>query len=135
MRTSLEEQTPIKKLLSISRLKGFSIKVSEYLYKRFNNHLRNLKNLYGNSFKRQQWIKNAFIEKLKNQEENLDILTQKWLHFKLESEIHEDIDAQVEKIKKFRNFSKKQWMLEAIYEKLDREEQQTKKILEEKLKS
>lgn len=133
-RQKLETTTQINVLLSSSKPKGFSISVSEHLYNRFNKHLRTLKHATGTSKTRQKWLEEAFLEKLANNAENLeDMLTEKLLHFKVEKEIYDKIHEIVESIRKYRNFSKKQWLLEAIHEKLDREEALTQNLLKSKL--
>lgn len=78
----------------------------------------------------------AFQEKLAHHDESSSgILHEKLIHFKLDEKLYKEIEGKVEMIKKFRGFSKKQWMIEAIYEKLEREEEQVKKNLEKKIHS
>lgn len=131
----LENKQEIEKLLSLIRLRGFSIKISEHLHKRFIKHLKTLKNLTDQPLTRQKWLSEAFLEKLSEADDIPNNLTEKLLHFKIEESIYNQIHKKVEVIKKFRNFSKTQWMIEAIYEKLEREEAQANQSLKEKINS
>lgn len=117
--------------------KRLSVRINENLHKRFNQHIKRVKNI-GKSNKslatKQNWLVQAFQEKLAHHDESTtDILNEKLIHFKLDEKLFKEIEEKVEIIKKFRSFSKKQWMIEAVYEKLEREEQQVKKNLEEKI--
>ncbi|MFI5342783.1 MAG: hypothetical protein ACHQUC_01035 [Chlamydiales bacterium] len=135
---TLKEKKQFDKLLSLSSeqsVKSITIRIGENLYKRFNKHIKCLKNL-SKQLTKQNWLEQAFKEKLTKQDDSIhDILSEKLLHIRIDDPLFKEIAKQVEMIKKFRNFSKKQWMLEAIYEKLDREEEQVKKDLEEKINS
>lgn len=135
----MKDKKQFDKLLSLSNektVKRFTIRIGENLHKRFSKHIWSLKNLNKQSANKQNWIAQAFKEKLAQQDESThDILSEKMLHFRISIELFEEMSKRVETIRKFRNFTKKEWMLEAIYEKLDRDEQQVRRDLEEKVNS
>jgi hypothetical protein len=126
----------------VNRIKNYSIRIEERLYKRINKHIQLLKHL-NSSQSQKNWIEKAILEKFEREEErNITecIPPEKHLSFKTNSQIHATIEKKVEVIRKFRSsFSKKQWILEAIQEKLDREEEkiekQTKELLENMINS
>ena len=114
--------------------KRFSIRINENLHKRFNQHIKCLKNL--NKITKQNWIEQAFREKLSLQDDSSSgILHDKLIHFKVDEKLFMEMEKIVQMIKKFRVFSKKKWMIDAIYEKLEREEAQAKIELERKIQS
>lgn len=129
----MEEKQKFDKLLALCNLKNFTIRISENLHKRFNQHINCLKHV--NRIKtKQNWIEDALREKLERDEKiSYEILNEKLLRFKVNENLFLEIDNKVKIIKKFRNYSKKQWILEAIYEKLDREEDPVKKCFSEKI--
>jgi len=132
----LKDQEQLEKLLSLSGEKRFSIRINENLHKRFNQHIKCLKNINRRLVTKQNWIVDAFQEKLAHQDDSFSgILNEKLIHFKVDEKLFNELDSKVEMIKKFRSFSKKQWMIEAIYEKLEREEQKVKKELQDKINS
>lgn len=122
---------------SLDSLKSFSIRIGEHLHKRIAKHIQLLKHVKTRFHTKQKWIAEAFKEKIKNEPKltSEDILREKFLHFKIDKQIYGEIEERVGIIKKFRNFSKKQWMLEAIYEQLEREEQETKNLLQNMIDS
>jgi hypothetical protein len=108
-----------------NKIKNYSIRIGERLYKRIYKHIQLLKHL-NKIQNKQSWLEGAIQDKLEREKE-LDIVDcispEKHLSFKISSQIDAKIEKKVEIIKKFRSsFSKKQWVLEAIYEKLDNEE-------------
>ena len=104
-------------------LKSFSIKIAEYLYKRLSKHFQTLKYIKKSSKTKAKWIEEAFLEKLESEKDFSfdDIPVEKYIHFKMNQELYNKVEERVNLIKRFRNFSKKQWMVEAIYEKLKRQ--------------
>lgn len=122
-------------------MKNYSLRVGARLYNRIAKHFQFLKHL--NNFKNQrEWIEKAVLEKLSRDEEkdlNERIPAEKHLSFKISSELDEKIEEKVELIKKFRSFSKKLWILEAIQEKIDIDgnevEEKARKIFNSMLKN
>jgi len=99
----------------------YSCNVDANLYDKLEKHLFALRGLEGKTTK-QSWITQAIQEKLKNEKFTSDIPKEKRLGFSIEKETHKEIEKRVELLKKFRtSYSKKQWFVEAFYEKLDRD--------------
>ena len=114
--------------------KSFSIRINENLHKRFNQHIKCLKNINKGQTTKQNWVEQAFREKLSLQDDSSSgILNDKLIHFKVDEKLFKEMEKKVQMIKKFRGFSKKKWMIDALYEKLEREEAQAKKELEKKI--
>src|SRR4029077_4956181 len=113
-----------------------SIKIAEHLHKRFSKHLQILKYVKKPSKNKMNWIEEAFLEKLAAERElsSDGIPIEKYLHFKISKPLYNEIEERVNIIKKFRNFSKKQWMVEAIYDKLEKEDQAAKKLMQDLMK-
>ncbi len=122
----------------IDQIKNYSLRIGERFYKRLSKHIHFLKQL--NSIQnKQEWIEQAILAKLR-QEEKQDVdegfPPEKYLSFKISSQINAKIEKRVEVIKKIRgSFSKKQWILEAIHERLDLEEKETKEKAQELFKN
>ena len=109
-----------------------SITVGEHLHKRFEKHLHLLKHLEDQSYTKQQWLVSAFLEKIERENETdiSPLAKSRHLRFKLKKQLQEKIEEKINIIKSFRkSYSKKQWFIEAIYEKLEREEEKAKKLL------
>lgn len=116
--------------------KSFSIRINENLHKRFNQHIKCLKNINKGQTTKQNWVEQAFREKLSLQDDSSSgILNDKLIHFKVDEKLFNEMEKKVQMIKKFRNFSKTPWMINAIYEKLEREEAQAKTELERQILS
>lgn len=106
-----------------------SITIGDHLHKRIENHILLLKSLIDRNHTKQKWIITALLEKLKHDENNLPS-KEKHLRFNVDPHLHNEISKKINYLKKFRkSYSKKQWFLEAIYEKLEREEENTKNML------
>ena len=118
-----------------SELKSFSIELSKDLAQRLNKHIQLLKKLDSEIKFKQAWVEKAIEEKLQREKEDShQNLEDEYLHFKINYKIHEAVKNQVNLIKKFRNsYSQKKWFLEALYEKLDRDEQQTRQLMQNML--
>lgn len=120
---------------SLKQLRSFSIKLGENLYLRFSKHFQLLKYVKKNSQTKKGWIEEAFMEKLEAERELTpdSIKKEKYLHFQINPQLYDKIEQRVSVIKRFRNFSKKQWMVEAIYAKLEKEEQEAKNLMQNML--
>lgn len=112
----------------MNEVKHCSIRIAESFYKRISNHIQLLKRL--NGVKNQQhWVEEAILAKLKKEEEQEtqeSFSGEKYLSFNINSQIDDQVERRVKVMKKIRgSFTKKQWILEAINEKLDKEETET----------
>lgn len=107
-----------------------TIRVGEHFFSRVENHVRTLKYINKLYPKKKEWIAKAIHEKLDRehkeksfQEESKGIPRTKHINVELDLQINEDLEKRINVIKKVRSgFSKKQWILEAIMEKLELEE-------------
>ena len=123
----------------VNEIKNCSLRIGERFYRRFIDHIQLLKRL--NIIKNQQdWVEDAVLSKLEKEEEQNAtecLHREKHLNFKINSQIDSQVERRVQVIKKIRSsFSKKKWFLEAIHEKLETEEMETKiKTTKELLKS
>ena len=120
------------------QIRNYSIRIGERFYRRLFKHIQFLKQLKSIQ-NQQQWLAEAILAQLKKEEEqdiNAYISSEKHLSFKISSDIDARIEKRVNVIKKFRiSFSKKQWVLEAISERLDAEEKETREKAQELLKN
>lgn len=117
----------------LTKLGNYALRVGEDLHARINKYIHIVKYLKDKKLTKQNWIKEAVIEKLeKDKEVSPDSISrEKFLNFKLEYSLIRAIERQVEITKKFRySYSKKKWFEEAFYEKLEREEHKAKALLE-----
>lgn len=113
---------------ALTKIRNYSLRIGERLYKRLSKHIQLLKHL--RSIKNQQeWLEKAILTKIKKEEEQDTtkyFSPEKYLSFKISSQLDVQVEKRVEIMKKIRgNFSKKQWVLEAIYERLEAEEAET----------
>ncbi len=112
----------------------FSFKVDEGLASKIDKHLHLLKYLSHCKKSKQQWINEALAEKTARDKEELsDTLTkEKQLTVRIDPRLNKKIEASVDLIKAFKSgFSKKMWVIEAVEQKLRREEETARKQLSE----
>jgi hypothetical protein len=117
-------------------LVNHTINIGENLHNRINKHLHLLRHLNSHTITKQKWVEEAANEKLEMEQKlgSASIPCDRYLHFKANKKLNEKIEKRVKVIKQFRkSFSKKLWLVEAIYEKLDRDDLEVKKLLEEKI--
>lgn len=123
--------TPISK--EKQRLTSIGFTVGEHLFTRISKIL-NLVRCFDqwNKITRQKWLEQAFAEKLTIEEsQNIeDIPKERNLTFFVDEVMMARIEKRVDVISKFRRtYSKKKWFLEAIFEKLDRDEENVREHL------
>lgn len=112
-------------------VKGYSVTIDEQLYKRLEKHIRVLKHIEHKGLTRQKWIMDAIKAKLNKEENLIELPKERYLVLKINEIINAKIDSKVNLQKKFRSYSKKQWLLEAIAEKMESEENIIKTFLDE----
>jgi metal-responsive CopG/Arc/MetJ family transcriptional regulator len=114
-------------------VKSYSVTIDEQLYKRLERHIRILKYVEQKGLTRQKWIMDAIKAKLHKDEHShhSELPQERFLVLKINKPISEQIESKVNWQKKFRSYSKKQWLIEAICEQLESEEYKTKKFLDE----
>ena len=113
-------------------IKFCSIRVGENLFKRINKHVDTLKKCHDSNYSRSRWINDAIKDKLHKEIQENTISIDKHLNTRIEIKLLEMIHQQVKVMKKFNSsYSKQKWLLEALSEKLEEEEQLTRKCLNE----
>lgn len=110
----------------------YTIQIGEHLAEKIDRHLRLLKFCGKKDVRKQAWIKEAILTKL-SKEEHLPPYTfpkQKNLNLDVDPVLRERLERVVNSIRKVRRtYSKKQWLLEALAEKLEQEEEEAKSIV------
>lgn len=115
----------------------YSVRIGANFFHRLNNHIR-LRKHVGFSNSKQAWINEAIREKIESDKDKSleDITGDKYLNIKINHYLNEEVEKLVEVIKKIRiSFSKKQWLIEAILDKLDRDEPKIKQKFNERIHS
>ncbi|MGE3556380.1 MAG: hypothetical protein AB7M93_26120 [Candidatus Obscuribacterales bacterium] len=91
---------------------------------RLKRHILSVERMEGKRVTKQQWIEAAIREKLEKEKHlhPADIGKEPRLSLKLVESLSREIDEKVDFMRKFRStYSKKQWVVEAIEEKLAQE--------------
>ncbi len=111
----------------------YSVKISEEFYNKINEHVFLVKKLLKPNSTKSRWIQEAIQEKLNNTEEPSNIATkEKSISFYLEPMVNEKLNILVKLMKKLKlRYSKKCIVVEAIEEKLEREEKEVIEKLDE----
>jgi predicted transcriptional regulator len=114
---------------------NYAVKIGKNLAERIDNHIDVLKYLKNKDLKKSQWLLEAISEKI-NREEHLPpyaLPKEKHLNIKLDDQLRERMERIVSALKSVRRaYSKKQWIVEAIAEKLDKEEAEAKQLARKK---
>ncbi len=135
MKTDKSSSKSIKKNKNspnLPKLKLCTIRVGENLYKRISKHVDTLKKCFNNSYSRNRWISDAVHAKLEKEIQSNSITVDKHLGARIDVRILNKINEQVKLMKKFNSsYSKQKWLVEAISEKLEEDEQSTKNRLNE----
>jgi hypothetical protein len=120
--------------LPLNKFISYSIRIGESFYGRLSNHINLIKHFHNHAYSKQIWIIEAIKERLEKEEksEDLSLNIDKYLNFKLDEKTQDRVEKRVKILSQFsKSFSRKKWILEAIEEKLNREEIKTRKLLEE----
>lgn len=100
------------------------IKLKQSLYQQFLKHLQDLKEKNHPDRTQKAWIYNAILKKIERDEASLDIPKAKHLALKLDEDLSDRLEARIEEIcKTIPHYTKKQWILDAIEEKLEAEKE------------
>lgn len=106
---------------------AYSFTISSYIHERLQRHIL-LRKLVDRSTTRQRWIIHAVQEKLAKDVKSPITPKANTLTVKIDDDLKESLLKRIEFIKQFRaSYSKKQWLVEAILEKLDRDEAEIEK--------
>ena len=112
------------------------IKIKAALEERIANHIRALKHLKG-EYSKKKWIQEAIKERLQSyQKINLEkIKSDRSLNINMSRDTHNEIFKIVKILKKLGvRASKTEFLIEAILDKLEREEENVRKLFQNMLK-
>lgn len=110
----------------------YTITISPHIYGRLEKHITILKKLIDRSATKQRWTSDAIKEKLLNDSKCEQPPKASTLNVKIEKNLCKELVDRVEYIKQFRvSYSKKQWIVDAVLEKLDRDEKEVEKKLQQ----
>lgn len=112
-------------------LHGYVIEISESLYHKIEKVISTLNKLDNHNHSKRSWAIEAIQEKLRSEEVFPNFLKGKHLNLFISQELNKELEKKVALLKKFRkSYSKKKWIIEALHEKLEREENQAKMLIE-----
>jgi len=112
----------------------YTCNVDANLYDKLEKILFAIRGLEGKTTKK-DWINKAIKEKLERENSSNVFSKEKRLSFPIDHESLAEIEKRVMLLRKFRtSYSKKQWLVEAIYEKLDQDTKTVQTAIE-KIKS
>jgi polyribonucleotide nucleotidyltransferase len=114
----------------------YAIKVKAELDERISHHIRALKYMEG-GYSKKRWIQEAIKEKLQNcQKKEIEkSQSDRTLNFSISRHTHDEIDKIIRVLKKLKiSTSKTEFFIEAIIEKLERDEENIKKLFQNMLK-
>lgn len=122
------ETSTTEELEPLGSLTPYTVIISSHIYERLEKHITILKKLVDRSATKQRWIVDAIKEKLLNDANSTKPPKASTLNVKIESKYAKELAKRIEYIKKFRvTYSKKQWIVDAVIEKLDRDEKDVEK--------
>lgn len=104
--------------------KGYSLFIPPNLFQRIDKHISYLKHQDNHSQSKQRWIVEAIKEKLKkeNKQPPREILKEKKVSLRLDIHLHRKLEKHLLDFKKGDGkISKKQWLVEAVEELLEKE--------------
>lgn len=125
-------QTEHEKVQDVGNLHQYICSVSPHLFKRISKHVNLSKALDNLMMTKRSWILEAIKEKLEKDNDYQSIPKDTRISFHIDKPTWKLIQERVDHIRKFRRttYSKKQWLVEAIEEKLSIEEDAMRKKLE-----
>jgi len=108
----------------MSKTQQYSVSISPVLLNKLNHHLHLLQTLLGLQHQKRDWYIAAIEEKLARDVTESKVEKEKRIGFRLDQLTKKKLEDHIQNIRKSRNsFSKKQWILDAIEERLDEEEE------------
>lgn len=112
---------------------GYAIEIGDSLHKKIDTHIKAL-SLDDRNHSKQSWIIEAIKEKLSTEKQNaFKMLSKgKFLNLSMSKKLMQEVEEKVTAHKAIRkSYSKKKWILEAIYEKFDKEEKLADQLMEQ----
>lgn len=114
---------------NLNKTQFWTIRVGENLFNRISKHIETIKKC-DSGYSRTRWINEALQHKLKKEIQGNALTVDKFINTRIDLKIVEKIKQQVRVMKKFNySFSKQKWVLEALSEKLEEDEQLAKNRL------
>ncbi|MBA3816883.1 MAG: hypothetical protein H0X29_10280 [Parachlamydiaceae bacterium] len=119
-----------KKLNDLNTV-NYTFTLPSILYKRLENHLQELNRLQNPQKKKQTWLVNAIQEKIARDEHSDMISKANHLNLRLDENTLQKLEERMSKINRQKKlkYTKKQWILDAIEEKMEVE----KELIQNKL--
>ncbi|NGX47089.1 MAG: hypothetical protein K1000chlam3_00458 [Chlamydiae bacterium] len=112
----------------ISESDRFGIKINNRLLRRLQKHISASNYSLNQDLSQQDWINKAITEKLQNEKENPEVNKNmlKQVTIRIDNALKKKLEKTVARLKannnRSKSYSKKSWILNAIEEKLEREE-------------
>lgn len=101
----------------------YTVTISPHINEKLDNHVLIMKKLIDRGVTKHLWIINAIEEKLAHDANQQQVPKVPHLNIRIDEELDKKILERIEFIRKFRkSYSKKQWLIDAILEKLDRDD-------------
>lgn len=115
-----------------SKYIGYTVTISPYLHNRLEQLILIAKISNPGRQTKQKWVLDAIKEKLAREEKSKEIIPERKLNLKIDDSTFKKLKRRVELIKQFRtSYSKKQWIVDAILEKLEKDDHKIEQILHE----
>lgn len=110
----------------------YSIRIRAHLERQISNHVLKLKQLSGKSHSRKKWVLEAINEKLNswNPNEIENIKADSRLDLEISKSMNDKVNSIVSQIRKLNvKIDKKDFFIESVIEKLEREESRVEELL------
>lgn len=115
-----------------NKVQQYTVSISPLLHGKIEKHVFLLQKLLNSTHTKHDWLIEAIESKLSKEEHNKEISKEKRVTFRIDFLTKKKLEDRVRMIRRFRNsYSKRQWVLDAIQEKLDNEEEKIKSTLKE----
>lgn len=110
----------------------FCIRVNGPIYRKINDYVTIVRRSSNRSFSKKLWAQEAIKEKLEREKSIFsDKFNAKKITFSIDRSLNDDVDKQVEILKKIhKSYSKKAWFEEAFYEKIENDKHKSQELLE-----
>jgi hypothetical protein len=113
-----------------SKVQQYSVNISSFLYNKLDQHVFIVRKLLGIHRTKRDWLVAAIEEKLAREAADNNFGEVKRISFKIDPLTKKQLEDRLQNIRRLRDtFSKKQWILDAIQERLDQQKEEVKKGL------
>lgn len=113
--------------------RAYTIKVADPVFDRVDRHIGLLKFVKGGDASKQKWLQEAIREKLTTDPDftKPEPKTRRHLHTRLEYALSEQLESRIQLLReRLGHANKNQWLVDAIHEKLEREQSLAQEALE-----